>query len=188
MDMRAVTPAPRAVLARGRSADSIPAPAGVCRALLLLVICAWLPVAQGTHVYRWYDEDGHLHASDLPGDAGDAKLLAPVPPSVEERLAAERAREQEALRKQILQDHIRRVLEAQEAEAAAEAARLVRVRYCADARVHLRRYTRPNTHFASPLPDGSWEPMSRAELESLISYWRSEVQRLCEAPEGEASQ
>lgn len=88
-----------------------------------------LPLVAGAQVYRWVDDKGQVHYSQVPPPGARARELAPPPPSAA-------APNQDALNK-ALEDTVKAEPKAREEAAQAAAAAAQREQQCRQAREHL---------------------------------------------------
>jgi hypothetical protein len=147
-----------------------------------LMIVVGLLVMSGiqAEVYRWVDERGKVHFSDQPNRGGAQKLeiSGPKPDSTgidQERLDAERKREQERLLDVYREEREERQLERDKAEQAERQ----RASNCAYARNQLRSYG--NSRLYQPLEDGGRRYLDDDERQREIERAEASVQHWCDA-------
>jgi hypothetical protein len=131
-------------------------------------------------VYRWVDEQGRVHFSDQPnlGGARKLELSEPTPDSAgidQERLDAERNREQERLLDAYREERESRELEREKAEKAERQ----RASNCAYARNRLRTYG--NSRLYKPLEDGGLRYLDDDERQREIDRVERSVQHWCDS-------
>lgn len=151
------------------------------RASALLACClaalAWWGLAAAAEIYRWVDEDGRVHYTDRPQHSDQAPLnVKPLRPAADPDLELRRER----------RDRLLRILsEDRERERAAQAQhhreRTAREHDCRLARNELSDLERGGVFYE--LGDqGERRYLSQDQVKQRKDRWRSEVQRLCEAP------
>lgn len=150
------------------------------RAPALLACClaalAWWGLA-GAEIYRWVDEDGKVHYTDRPQHSDQTPLnVKPLRPAADPDLELRRERRDRLL-------HI--LSEDRERERAAQARqdreRTARAHDCRLARNELSDLERGGVFYE--LGDqGERRYLSQDQVKQRKDRWRSEVQRLCEAP------
>ena len=143
---------------------------------IVLLLLTWT-VADAGHVYGWIDEQGDVRYADRPpAKPPEQGYLAPVPPSVEERIAQA---ELEAWHRHMAEYEKLRT-EMREAAAHREAEEEMRQRYCEDAHAHLIYFSYPGRQYVRLGITGEWTAVGSEERAALIEHWQRMVDELCE--------
>ena len=143
---------------------------------IVLLLFTWT-VADAGHVYRWIDQQGDVQYADRPpAKQPEQGYLAPVPPSVEERI--EQA-ELEAWHRQVAA-YEKLQAEMHEAAVRREADEEMRQRYCEDAHAHLIYFSYPGRQYVRQGTTGEWTAVESEERAALIEHWQKMVDELCE--------
>ena len=142
---------------------------------IVLLLLPWT-VADADHVYGWIDQQGDVQYADRPpATQPEQGYLAPVPPSVEERIEQAQL---EAWRQRVAAYE---KLQAKMHEAAVrrEADEEMRQRYCEDAHAHLIYFSYPGRQYVRLGTTGEWTAVESEERAALMEHWQRMVDDLC---------
>jgi hypothetical protein len=147
-------------------------------ASLIWALLAAPAVAEDTDVYKWVDQNGVVHYSDVPVDENAVATGIRSERTDRRRVEEEQRREWDQRREDEQQQAEQAEQERQSASRTAQAAADEADR-CATARERAERYTTAHRLF-EPLPDGGRRYLTDEETTAARASAEAEVERWCQ--------